>query len=392
MENHPIPQDVTGFQFKLIGSMTLKQFGYLGTGVVLAALFLYSPMVWYLKLILVPLLAISGVSLAFLPIEGRPVDLMARYFITAILRPNQYFYQKVGGTLSFTELNLQPLAPQATNTPNVAAKNEPQTHKKEAQLLTYLYDTAGETTNPLDQRENQFVSALFAQPMPVPTAQAYPLSGQTTQNISGPNTLPIQNQQQIQKTPAFSPTQSVPSEQVPPVQTQPNEPIPTLLTQEHPFQGITPQPAVISSQPNATNQQYVNAPGFTMQPVPPATFVQVVPTVPDTQPSVKKLTGMEFPNLVMGIVKDSRGNMLSGILVEVKNSEGESVRAFKTNTLGQFASATQLTNGTYTIVFEDPKGQHKFDTVQVEANGSVLTPLTIISIDAREELRRSLFE
>ncbi|EKD47460.1 MAG: hypothetical protein ACD_66C00049G0001, partial [uncultured bacterium] len=28
MEQHPVPQNVTGFQFKLIGDITLKQFAY----------------------------------------------------------------------------------------------------------------------------------------------------------------------------------------------------------------------------------------------------------------------------------------------------------------------------------------------------------------------------
>ena len=99
----------------------------------------------------------------------------------------------------------------------------------------------------------------------------------------------------------------------------------------------------------------------------------------------------EFPNIVSGIVKDPRGNSLSNILVEIKDNENNPVRAFKTNALGQFASATPLTNGTYTIEFEDPKTENKFDTIQFSANGEVILPIEVISVDRREELRRTLF-
>ena len=99
----------------------------------------------------------------------------------------------------------------------------------------------------------------------------------------------------------------------------------------------------------------------------------------------------EFPNIITGIVKDPRGNPLPNILVEVKDSQGNAVRAFKTNALGQFASATALANGDYTIEFEDAREQNKFDTTTFKAGGEIILPIEVISVDTREELRRSLF-
>jgi hypothetical protein len=107
--------------------------------------------------------------------------------------------------------------------------------------------------------------------------------------------------------------------------------------------------------------------------------------------SIGVLSAPEFPNLITGIIKDPRGNPLSNILVEIKDNEGNPVRAFKTNALGQFASATAITNGTYSIEFEDPKTENKFDTIEVTANGQIILPVEVISVDTREELRRSLF-
>ena len=99
----------------------------------------------------------------------------------------------------------------------------------------------------------------------------------------------------------------------------------------------------------------------------------------------------DSPNLLTGIVKDPRGNPLSNILIEVKDKEGNPVRAFKTNEVGRFASATPLMNGSYTIEFEDPKGQNKFEKGIVNVTGQIIQPLVAMSIDTREELRRSLF-
>ena len=99
----------------------------------------------------------------------------------------------------------------------------------------------------------------------------------------------------------------------------------------------------------------------------------------------------DTPNVVVGIVKDPRGNILPNILVEVKDKDGNPVRAFKTNALGQFASATPLAPGTYTIELDDPKKQHSFDSIQVVANNQILMPIEIISHDAREALRQQLF-
>lgn len=99
----------------------------------------------------------------------------------------------------------------------------------------------------------------------------------------------------------------------------------------------------------------------------------------------------DFPNLVTGIIKDPRGNVLSNILIEILDKDNNPVRAFKTNAMGQFASATTLTNGDYIVTFEDPRGQHTFANIAISAKGEILAPLDITSQDARDELRKELF-
>jgi hypothetical protein len=111
--------------------------------------------------------------------------------------------------------------------------------------------------------------------------------------------------------------------------------------------------------------------------------------------SITKSIGLphvsDTPNVIVGIVKDSRGNVLPNMLVEVKDKDGNPVRAFKTNPLGQFASATPLAVGMYSIELEDPKKLHSFDVIRLTTNNQIMMPIEIISHDAREELRKQLF-
>jgi len=52
-------------------------------------------------------------------------------------------------------------------------------------------------------------------------------------------------------------------------------------------------------------------------------------SVPNSQAkSVGFATNPEYPNIITGIIKDPRRNPLPNILVEVKDKEGNAVRAF----------------------------------------------------------------
>jgi hypothetical protein len=93
----------------------------------------------------------------------------------------------------------------------------------------------------------------------------------------------------------------------------------------------------------------------------------------------------------MGIIRDPRGKTLPNILVEVVDQNNIPVRAFKTNALGQFASATPLADGIYKVYFDDPQKQHEFETIEIQLNNEIFNPLEITSVDNREKLRRELF-
>ena len=81
------------------------------------------------------------------------------------------------------------------------------------------------------------------------------------------------------------------------------------------------------------------------------------------------------PSVINGIVKDPQGLLLSDVIVVVKDSSGQPVRALKSNKIGQFAISTPLPNGTYTMELESPG--HSFDIVEVDVEGKVMHPIQI---------------
>lgn len=94
MEQHPVPQNVTTFQFRLIGDMTLKQFGYLAGGAMLGYIFYRLPFPTFIGLPGGVCLFLLGFGFAFVPVEERPMDVWFLSFIKSIYSPTLYVWQR----------------------------------------------------------------------------------------------------------------------------------------------------------------------------------------------------------------------------------------------------------------------------------------------------------
>jgi hypothetical protein len=94
LEQHPVPQNVTTFQFRLIGDMTLKQFGYLAGGAILAYISFNLPLPFFFTYPLTGIFALGGIGFAFVPVEERPMDVWFVSFIKSIYSPTQYIWQR----------------------------------------------------------------------------------------------------------------------------------------------------------------------------------------------------------------------------------------------------------------------------------------------------------
>ncbi len=178
MEQHPIPRQITTFEFKLIGFLTVKQFIYLiifiPIGFIIYTLF----PIPLLNIFLGVLTGAMGFAFAFLPINDRPMDVWIRNFSKRLTSPTQYTYHKSNHPLYFLQ--------------NLYFNSDPHrvmTHIDSQEKLTQYLASKGST-----QRSNtkkQSVSNLFQMP-------SSSLSGQTQKKQTED---PIQPQKKTQVTP-----------------------------------------------------------------------------------------------------------------------------------------------------------------------------------------------
>ena len=404
MDNqHPIPQDITGFQFKLIGQMTIKQFIYLAAGAVIAWIFFFilplpSLIKWPLSLISLVL----GAGFAFVPIDGRPMDVMLGNFIGAIFAPTKFVYKKtvppqpdnpaqnqtqpaspanLGGPSTPKVINLPPPQNQSSPVPEQVPSAQPNQAYPQAtgRILSLNFE---------DQTKPQAQSSTQAVPQGSNETKA-PENPEERKIIESEKKLEekeedlqkkLDEAQALENTETGLKNMDQAHKKTEELENMLKE---TIAQKEE----LEKQLLILQGKLEGEKQEkFIPS---TAHPLRETKNVRKIPK------ELKKAAGVanfpESPNLITGIIKDSRANPLPNILVEVKDTDDNAVRAFKTNALGQFASATSLSNGKYQIIFEDPKGGHRFDSVEIEATGEVIMPLEIISIDAREELRRELF-
>ena len=395
MENHPIPQDVTGFKFKLIGSITLKQFLYIMAGGILAAICFILPITGFIKIPFAIIFGGLGTAIAFIPIDGRPMDVMLKNFLKALPAENQYIFKKRGAEALIIEF----FTPQTAITiKQDQVKTEADKELDDRRAL--LYKTLKQSYKP-DEKEqevltniNQYLneSTHSASP-PQQNIDAVPGTSPAVQIVMPPSMSALSSLDSLKiVTPPTIISETVVSKPAPPVQVVDSQPAPQpqpvieviaptphvvqapvepIITSSTPLREIVTQAVMPSVAPDEGKNVTTVAPEASLQ----AGF----PSLPDT------------PNIVMGIIKDPRGKVIPNILVEIMSQQGIPVRAFKTNALGQFAAATPLPNGEYNVLLEDPRKQNEFEQIRISLDGNIFNPIEIISTDQRERLRRELF-
>lgn len=333
MDVHPIPQNVTSFQFKLVGDMTLKQFAYLAAGAVIAYLLFVTVAHGY-PLIAWPLIITSsllGVSFAFLPVGSRPLDHWLASFLKAIYSPTKRTWKKNGQTY----------------------KEDP---LFQSRLVMYL---SGNTQNP---------SSATPVLQPIVTPASYPTEPLPTKEELGKTVNLAREAQQLQmKIIQTERTLSQIKEQA-----QKPSPIPVDYSQQV-NKALSDLQNLVSQASDVKGQiQKVQAPAAAVTEPISREKVKVVISPLHKQTTVALTT---FPNVINGIAKDKEGNYLEGVVAVIYDKEGLPVRALKTNKLGQFTGSTPLSNGTYTLELE--KDNFTFDVLQIELTGEVLPPLLI---------------
>ena len=343
MEAHPIPQNVTSFQFRLVGDMTLKQFAYLAFGVSLAYLMFVFFALSYpiISWPLVILFGGGGFAFAFLPIRSRPLDYWLSAFLKAVYSPTKRVWKRNNQTADQDPLFKSRLL---MFIPSLTSQNIPSNLPvKPVPLVKTITPSPAPQPLPTTQQLDKTVElAREAQSLQVKIIQA---ERQLTQ-------LRSQTTQPQQETAGYT--------------LQVN----TILEQ---LQKLLNQASQIKQQLDIVQQPAKQTPGAVSEPVERAK-VKIKIALP-TKPKHTQVALTSFPNVINGIVGDPTSNYLEAAVVVIYDKEGIPVRALKTNKLGQFSGSTPLPNGTYTI--ETEKEGFNFDVLQIELEGQVLPPLLI---------------
>jgi len=321
MQQHPIPQNVTQYQFRLVGDMTLKQFLELLLGLGLAYLFFASNLIFIIKWPLVILSILLGAALAFFPIEDRPLDQWIISFVKAIYAPTRFIWQK---TNKIPRLFLfEAHAPDIVNTITKTIKAP--TISTTDKAISDLSDSESEK---IDNLESIF---KMLPDMPIEKVKIIVDDDLT---VTKP-TVSIRK---------LNPQNSVMSPPIPVIVTE--------ISKKQPIASGTP--AVIFTAPTA-----------------PSSSSKSLPTPKHiTLPASPKL-----PNLITGAVVDKDGKLVDNAIVQIVSADGIPARAMKTNSLGQFYTSTPLSPGTYII--EVDKMGITFPPQQIIVNDTILSPIEL---------------
>jgi hypothetical protein len=264
IQQHPLPQDISNYRFRLIGDMTIKQFASLAVCIILAIIAYGLPLPFFFKYPIVFAFLLLGIGMAFVPVQGRSLDVWLVAFIKSIYSPTQYTWKRTSVDTSNTE-------------------------------------TAVPT------KENNLASAQ-------------PETNARIEITTSP--VPVQ--------------EPSPSPQTIKVETPPEEITPPLVQ----------EPTTKPSEPQIT----------------PPTVNLPIPFTPTT------------PNTLVGLTLTPTGHILDGVLVEIKK-DSLTLRATKSNKLGQFMFARPLDSGLYQILAE--KEDLSFAPYSLQLTGDIVKPLKI---------------
>ncbi|MFC1789895.1 PrgI family mobile element protein [Patescibacteria group bacterium] len=351
MQQHPIPQQISSYQFRLVGDMTMKQFLQLAGGVLVALLIYALPIVSFFKWILIIFFVFFGFALAFLPLEDRPLEQWLRAFFKSIYTPTQFVWKKGPLALSLFQDQVSKISENEKKLP-------PPTPPRQV-LNEYLESFSTPEQETRWERENKLalekVESLF-KAIPLPAAL-----------------------QPSPKTPV-APPQRLSDQLMPELKIKPRRLSVPPTTQVALRLGISPA---------QTKNQPITSPPFQPKSITKMKKKKSLPRFKikfgnrKTGPSVQAKTSIDLPfpttptipNIIVGMILDTQGNIVENAIVEIRDKDKLPVRALRSNQLGQFQIVTPLENGPYEIEVE--KEGHQFAIIQLSLKGEIVSPIEI---------------
>lgn len=108
MEQHPVPQNISSFHFKLFWNLTTRQFVILAVPLTLATLVFFSSVASIFRISLAVVIGGFGFFAALVQVGGRPFDKWLLAFIRAIFSPTQRIWIKEKHMPEFLNVVIRP--------------------------------------------------------------------------------------------------------------------------------------------------------------------------------------------------------------------------------------------------------------------------------------------
>ncbi len=379
MREHPIPQDIVGYRFHIIGSMTLKQFAELAVGVILALIVYATNLPQIIKWPLIFLFAVLGSAAAFLPVAGQPLDHWLNAFFRALYKPTQYFWEKsrnIPSPLNYKpgkaddrleELDLTPMRRQrikeylATVSPRARlndedqmeqeriqaiissfAEIEPETiesikgqHKPKLKVTPHsLKNNQPQTTVAEEDESEQKIAVEKMEAEKKPTKQSVAEASQLAQEID----VPKENRVKVREDHS------------------------SMEDEASTTEAAGSQAAYIEA--DADNNENTRQIKSSQD----ALFNKALPF--PSQPTE--------PNKIVGMLLTPNKELIPDAIIEVTDEDGRVLRAVKSNALGQFFITTPLSDGHYTLRVEHDR--YQFSDHELSLNHEIVEPIEIRSL------------
>ncbi|CAN5358200.1 hypothetical protein BH10PAT1_BH10PAT1_5630 [soil metagenome] len=356
MEQHAVPQNISSYQFHLVGDMTLKQFLELAAGVLVAVLFYATPLPAIIKAPLIIFSVAFGAALAFVPFEERPLEQWIFAFIRSVYSPTLFHWEHSDTTKYFQDETQPSLEASAGTAPaNPFAKipflsnldnNENSYLSKLSGLFNPTVTASQPSTTPTQIVRPQITPQQIAQPQMV-TASMQPNATGTILTMH-PQNIPQPMQTNEEKKEVQIPQTTY-------ISVDKHQARPQMVVQEIAGDTNNLQTTHVSQTLNSKTVTGSTAAQFSVDAAPPS-----LPTIANT---------------VSGQVMDNTKRIIEGAILEIVDETGHSVRALRTNKVGHFLIVTPLTNGKYKLIVE--KEGYKFNPVSFETTGGIIQPIAI---------------
>lgn len=399
MKEHPIPQDITGYRFHIVGSMTLKQFGEVLIGVIISLVIYQTNLIAIIKWPLVILFTGAGLLSAFVPIEERPISHWLATFFGIIYKPTQFFWKR-------TQNIPEPFLFQGNKEDLVQVNEVDLTPARRQRIKEFLNSTKAITPDPDDftayeQQQLSLVMDLF-QTGPQAAAIYNPTNIQKPELTVRVRTMRVTEEfQELPQEPDYQPF-----------------PVTVPTSAAEPPAVILPDPVVVRPEYSDKKDVYLETEQVAQNiQIPETAEISVTQSVVDTPPELSAIQNSQSnlgkqvfiadqqeslsteqkpqavqatfnsslpfpdkptePNKLVGMILNDKNEILSNSIVEISTTDGHVARAVKTNALGQFTITTPLRSGKYVVNVQ--KEGYTFDPIQIDLTGSIVDPLEIRS-------------